>query len=132
MTVSSGATMKLAALPAVPRGAMTVSVPLVAPAGTMAVICVLLFTVKEAAAPLKVSAVAPLKPVPVMVTTVPTGPEAGVKLVIRTGRGRGGGGGEDPGVNTRFIEVSDCVTEKSPPCRELVKAAWLTVRAPAG
>ena len=40
------------------------------------------FTVKVALAPLNVTAVAPVKLVPLMVTLVPTGPLAGVKLVI--------------------------------------------------
>ena len=39
-------------------------------------------TVKVALAPLKATLVAPVKLVPLMVTLVPTGPLAGVKLVI--------------------------------------------------
>jgi hypothetical protein len=39
-------------------------------------------TVKVAAVPLNFTAAAPLKFVPVMVTTVPLGPLAGVKLAI--------------------------------------------------
>jgi hypothetical protein len=39
-------------------------------------------TVKAALAPLNLTAVAPVKFVPLMVTLVPTGPLAGVKLVI--------------------------------------------------
>jgi hypothetical protein len=39
-------------------------------------------TVKAALAALKLTAVAPVKFVPLMVTLVPTGPLAGVKLVI--------------------------------------------------
>jgi hypothetical protein len=51
--------------------------------GTVAVICVAEFTVKLVAATLlKLTAVAPVKPVPVIVTTVPTGPDVGVKDVI--------------------------------------------------
>ena len=52
----------------------------VAPAGDVAVICVELLTVKPVAAVApKVTAVAPLNPVPVIVTDVPPvdGPEAG-------------------------------------------------------
>ena len=49
--------------------------PLVAPTGTVAVICVAEFTVKTAAVPLKRIALALLNPVPVKVTLVPTGPE---------------------------------------------------------
>ena len=39
-------------------------------------------TVKVALAPLKATLVAPVKLVPLMVTLVPTGPLAGVKLLI--------------------------------------------------
>ena len=40
-------------------------------------------TVNEAALPLNLTAVAPVKLAPVIVTTVPTGPLVGEKLVIR-------------------------------------------------
>ena len=40
------------------------------------------FTVKLALTPLKATPVVPVKLVPLMVTLVPTGPLAGVKLVI--------------------------------------------------
>ena len=43
-------------------------------------------TVKLAAVPLNVTAVAPVKFVPLIVTLVPTGPLVGVKLVIVGGR----------------------------------------------
>jgi hypothetical protein len=43
-----GLTVKLAALVASPPGVVTLSGPLVAPEGTVAVICVSLFTVKRA------------------------------------------------------------------------------------
>jgi len=77
-----GVTEKLAALVAAPPGAVTETVPLVAPAGTVAVICVAESTVKPAAVtPLKRIAVAPARPVPVSVTLVPAGPEAGVNPV---------------------------------------------------
>jgi hypothetical protein len=46
-------TTKLVLLVAVPSGVVTVMGPVVAPAGTVAVICVLLLTVKVAATPLK-------------------------------------------------------------------------------
>jgi hypothetical protein len=55
--------------------------------GTFAVICVLMSTVKLADAPLKVTAVAPVNPVPVMVTEVPTGPLNGRKARIVGGDG---------------------------------------------
>ena len=72
--LTAGLTVKLAALVAVPPGAVTVTGPLVAPEGTVAVICVSLFTVKVAARPLKATAVAPVKPPPTKVTLLPTGP----------------------------------------------------------
>ena len=53
-----------------------------APPGTVAVICVELTKVNEALAKLKRTAVAPVKFVPLIVTSVPTGPLVGVKLEI--------------------------------------------------
>ena len=56
---------------------------MVAPAGTTAVICVALFTVTDAAAtPLNLTAVAPVKLVPVITTVVPAPPDVGEKLLI--------------------------------------------------
>src|SRR5947207_1601382 len=75
-------TVKLAALLAVPPGVVTLIGPLVAPAGTVAVIAVAEPTVKLALTLLNSTAVAPLKLVPLIVTLVPTGPLLGVKLVI--------------------------------------------------
>jgi hypothetical protein len=76
-------TVKFATLVAVPPGVVTEIFPVVAPVGTVAVICVAELTVKLVAATLlKLTAVAPVKPVPVIVTTVPTGPDVGVKDVI--------------------------------------------------
>jgi hypothetical protein len=58
---------------AVPEGVVTVMGPLVAPVGTVAVICVPELTVNDdAAVPLNATPVAPVKPVPVIVTDVPT------------------------------------------------------------
>src|SRR5205814_10567765 len=75
-------TVKLAALLAVPPGVVTLIGPLVAPAGTVAVIAVAELTVKLALVPLNSTAEAPVKLVPLMVTLVPTGPLPGVKLEI--------------------------------------------------
>src|SRR5437667_2724707 len=75
-------TVKLLALVAVPPGVVTLSGPLVAPLGTVAAIEVDEFSEKLALAPLNVTAVAPVKVVPLIVTLVPTGPPVGVKLVI--------------------------------------------------
>ena len=70
-------------LVAVPPGVVTLRGPLVAPLGTVAAIEVAEFTVKlTALVPLNVTAVAPVKFVPLIVTLLPTGPLAGVKLVI--------------------------------------------------
>src|SRR6185503_16026541 len=81
--VGAGITVKLAALVAVPPGVVTLTGPVVAPAGTVAWIAEAEVTVKLAAlTPLNRTAVAPVKFVPVIVTLVPTGPLVGVKLVI--------------------------------------------------
>jgi hypothetical protein len=56
--------------------------PLVAPAGTVAVICVSEFTVKVPPVPLNMTAVAPVNPLPLIVTDVPTGPLEGLKVLI--------------------------------------------------
>jgi hypothetical protein len=90
-------TVKLAVLVAVPPGVVTEILPVVAPVGTVAVICVAEFTVNDVAlvvlnfttlvvklAPLTV----PLKFVPVIVTDVPTGPKVGVnELIVGAGTG---------------------------------------------
>src|SRR5215471_6669907 len=70
---------------AAPTGVVTLILPLVAPLGTLAVICVGEFTVKVAFTPLNVTLVAPMNPLPVTVTFVPAGPLVGWKLVS-TGR----------------------------------------------
>jgi hypothetical protein len=69
-------------LVAVPLGVVTVIGPLPAPAGTVVLICVAEATVKVALVPLKATAVAPLRFVPVIVTAVPAAPLAGVKPEI--------------------------------------------------
>lgn len=64
---------------------VTITLPVVAPVGTGATICVGLQLVGVAAVPLKVTVLLPLevpKPVPLMVTEVPTVPEVGERLVI--------------------------------------------------
>jgi hypothetical protein len=75
-------TVKLPALVAVPPGVVTLIAPVVAPAGTVAWIAVAELTTKLALTPLKATAVAPVKFVPLIATLVPTGPLVGVKLVI--------------------------------------------------
>src|SRR5690242_17849571 len=68
-------TVKLEVLVPVPLAVVTAILPVTAPAGTVTVICVAEFTVKLLAArPPKVTLVAPVKLVPVIVTVVPTVP----------------------------------------------------------
>ena len=67
---------------AVPPGVVTLTLPEV-PDATTAVMLVAETTLNDVAAvPPKLTAVAPVKLVPVMVTVAPTAPEVGVKLVI--------------------------------------------------
>lgn len=75
-------TVKLFTELALPVGVLTEILPLVAPWGTVAVIWAALFTVKDAVVPLKETAVAPVKFVPLIVTDVPTWPEVGLKSPI--------------------------------------------------
>jgi hypothetical protein len=75
-------TVKLLALVAVPPAVVTLMVPVVAPVGTVALICVAELTVNDAVVPLNFTAVAPLKFAPVIVTLIPTAPLVGEKLVI--------------------------------------------------
>jgi hypothetical protein len=69
-------TVKFVALVAVPPAVVTVILPVRAPLGTVTVICVPDgFTENElAATPPNFTAVAPLRPVPLIMTEVPTGP----------------------------------------------------------
>ncbi len=98
-------TVKFAVLVTVPPGVVTLILPVVAPVGTVAVICVAEFTVNVVAvvvlnftelvvkvAPLTV----PLKFVPVIVTDVPTGPNGGVNEVIV---------GAGTGVTVKFVRA---------------------------
>src|SRR2546428_12350333 len=82
VTVKVTFTVKLVVLVAVPPGVVTRSGPVVAPVGTVARIAVSEVTVKLALAPLNVTAVAPVKAVPLIVTVVPTCPLGGVKRVV--------------------------------------------------
>jgi hypothetical protein len=80
-------TVKALLLVADPAGAVTPIVPVVAPAGTETTRLVAVADVTVAAVPLKVTALlagVELKPVPWMVTTVPTGPVLGWKSMIET------------------------------------------------
>jgi hypothetical protein len=82
-------TMKPLALVAVPPGVVTPISPLVAPLGTVAVICEALLTTKPAGVPSNVTDVAPVKFEPLIVTLVPTGPLAGEKPLIVGAEGGG-------------------------------------------
>jgi len=75
-------TVNVPVLVAVPPDVVTLSGPVVAPAGTVAWIAVADVTVKAALTPLNVTAVAPVKFVPLMVTLLPTGPLLDAKLAI--------------------------------------------------
>ncbi len=79
---SQGNTVKFVALVAVPLGVVTAILPLVAPAGTPAVILTELLMVKFAATPLNVTDFVLRKVFPLMITRVPARPEVGEKLVI--------------------------------------------------
>jgi len=84
-TVNATVTVKLPVLVAVPPAVVTLTGPVVAPAGTIAWTNASDRTVKLAPAPLKVTAVAPLRFEPLMLTVVPAGPFAGLKLPIAGG-----------------------------------------------
>ena len=64
------------------QGVVTWILPVVAPPGTLVLICVLDTTVKVAETPLKVTLVAPVKVEPVIVTGVPFDPLVGEKELI--------------------------------------------------
>lgn len=76
---TTAVTVKLDALDALPADVVTEIGPLVAPDGTVAVICVSELTVNVDAEPLNVTDDAPVKPVPVIVTDVPGEPLDGEK-----------------------------------------------------
>jgi hypothetical protein len=83
--VGGETTVKAVALVAEPPGVVTETRPVVAPAGTAAVIWVAESTENVVAlVPLNVTAVAPVKFIPVMTTLVPTGPLAGLNPVMVT------------------------------------------------
>jgi hypothetical protein len=92
-------TVKFVELVPVPADVVTAILPVVAPLGTVAWMVVLVLTVKvEAARPLNVTDVAPVKFVPVIATLVPTGPLAGVNDVTV-------GGLPPPPVTEKLVEL---------------------------
>lgn len=81
-----GLTAKLLVLVAVPIGVVTLTMPVIAPFGTVVVIAVSEPTLNVAFTPLNLTLVAPVKLAPVIVTFVPTAPLVGEKLVIVGGK----------------------------------------------
>ena len=81
-------TRKFCELVAVPPVVVTVILPVVAPPGTVAVICDAELAVNDAGVPLNATRVAPVKFEPLIVTVVPTGPWLGVNELI-AGAGAG-------------------------------------------
>src|SRR5438093_765866 len=78
----AGWRVKSSVLTAVPSGVVTEILPVVAPTGTVAVICVSETTVNEAKTELNFTLVVPVKFSPLMVMVLPTGALEGLKLVI--------------------------------------------------
>ena len=81
-TTTYGVTVKVVLLVALPPGVVIEILLVTAPAGTVAVTFVSKFTTNVALLLPKVTFVAWISPFPVMTTCVPTGPLAGLKLVI--------------------------------------------------
>jgi hypothetical protein len=77
-----GKTAKAVGLAQVPSGVVTVIKPVVVPTGTVAVIWVYELTVNTAEIPLNETSVAPVKLVPVSITSSPTKPLVGAKLMM--------------------------------------------------
>ena len=82
LIVGTTVTTKSAELVLVPAVVLTLMGPVVAVAGTVAVICVGEFTTNVASTPLKETVLTPVNPVPVITTDVPAGPFVGVNDVI--------------------------------------------------
>jgi len=75
-------TVKALALVPVPAALVMLMAPVVAPLGTVVLTWLSETTVKLAAVPLTPTALAPLNPLPVSVTEVPTGPLVGANELI--------------------------------------------------
>lgn len=81
--LSYGVTVKVDALVAAPPAVVTAILPVFAPVGTAAVICVAESTLNAVAlTPPKVTALAPVSAVPVIFTMVLTGPLSGLIAVM--------------------------------------------------
>ena len=97
VTTGASITVKLVADVPVATGVVTLMGPVVAPAGTVAVIWVAEFTAKPGAkVPLNRTCEAAEKPVPVMTTAAPTAPAVGAKLVMTGGAPTTNGAAEVP------------------------------------
>jgi len=120
-------TVKLVVLFPVPPGPITAILPVVAVGGTVAVISVSETTLKvESTTPLNVTEVAPVKPVPVMVTFCPAGPLVGVNDVIC---------GSGAAATVKFVELvavpSAFVTRMGPVCVPWATVAMICVPGPS-
>jgi hypothetical protein len=82
LTTGPEVTLKFDELVAVPAGVRSEILPLVAPAGTVAVTRLSFWKAKAAPIPLNVTEEAPVKWLPLIVTVVPTAPDEGEKLLI--------------------------------------------------
>jgi len=82
-----GGAKKSAVLFVVPNGVVMLMIPEVTPTGAIAPIVVLFVTTNEVAGrPLKLTAEASVKLLPVILTIVPAGPTFGVKLLMLAGK----------------------------------------------
>ena len=103
-------TLKLPLVDAVPPGVVTEIGPSVAPAGTLAMICVPVpLTKKGVPVPLNCTALAPPKFAPLIVTLVPTGPLVGLNPVKL--------GGVPAAAGSAEIEITSATIAADAPAR---------------
>src|SRR6266403_762979 len=112
--------VKLLVLVAVPAGVVTLTRPVVAPAGTVAWIAVAELTVNVALTPLNATAEAPVKFVPLIVTLIPTDPLVGAKLAIV-------GGLTTVNQLALVVEPPGVVTRSGPVVAPAGTVAWIAV-----
>jgi hypothetical protein len=100
-------TVKFALLLALPPGVVTDMGPVLAPAGTVAVIWVSELTTKVPLTPLNATVIAPVNAVPVIITELPAPPLVGLKLVTVGG-----------GITVKLLELAavppGVITEMGP------------------
>jgi hypothetical protein len=101
VVTGGGVTVNVSVLEAVPVGVVTETTPVIALSGTVAVISVGETIVKVALAPSNVTPLAPVKPVPLIVTNAPADPDIAVNELIA------GGGDEDVLVVAVTVNVSE-------------------------